>query len=101
MRAVLAVLLTCVVDAAHYLPGVAPREFAVGEPVELLVNKLTSTKTMLPYEYYDLPFCKPAERQAKSINMGQILMGSNIEASRYKLRMRKDMECQQRRNRKR
>eukprot|EP00962_Isochrysis_galbana_P019859 scaffold5788_cov95-Isochrysis_galbana.AAC.4 len=30
---------------AFYLPGVAPREYAAGEKVELKVNKLTSTKT--------------------------------------------------------
>lgn len=26
--------------------------------VPLYVNKVTSTKTQLPYSYYDLPFCK-------------------------------------------
>eukprot|EP01043_Picozoa_sp_COSAG02_P070657 COSAG02_NODE_12603_length_1520_cov_2.269529_4_plen_104_part_00 len=35
--------LTCAVDAQIYLK----------------VNKLSSTKTSLPYEYYHLPFCKP------------------------------------------
>ena len=93
LPAVLAAVLALCVSGAHYLPGVAPREFEVGEPVELLANKLTSTKTMLPFEYYDLPYCKPEKRVAKSINMGQILMGSNIEASPYKLRMRKDEDC--------
>ena len=31
--------------AAFYLPGVAPRDYAPGEHVDLKVNKLTSTKT--------------------------------------------------------
>ena len=34
---------------AFYLPGVSPREYAQGERVDLKVNKLTSTKTQLPY----------------------------------------------------
>ena len=38
--------------AGFYLPGVAPHEYAEGERVELKVNKLTSTRTHLPYDYY-------------------------------------------------
>ena len=38
--------------AAFYLPGVAPKDFTAGERVELKVNKLTSTRTHLPYDYY-------------------------------------------------
>ena len=48
-------------SACFYLPGVAPREYVYGERVELKVNKLTSTKTQLPYEYYALPFCQPEQ----------------------------------------
>ena len=60
--------------------------------MELLANKLTSTKTMLPFSTTTFLTANP-KRVAKSINMGQILMGSNIEASPYKLRMRKDEDC--------
>ena len=42
-------LTTC---RAFYLPGVAPRTFRYGDKVELKVNKLTSTRTHLPYDYY-------------------------------------------------
>ena len=45
--------------ACFYLPGVAPRDYADGEHVDMKVNKLTSTKTQLPYEYYALPFSSP------------------------------------------
>jgi hypothetical protein len=31
----------------------------VAAQIALKVNKLSSTKTSLPYEYYHLPFCKP------------------------------------------
>ena len=36
------------------------------------VNKLTSTKTQLPYEWYHLPFCRPAEIVYKGENLGEV-----------------------------
>ena len=44
---------------AFYLPGVAPQQYENFESVDMKVNKLTSIKTQLPYEYYALPFCQP------------------------------------------
>ena len=44
---------------AFYLPGVAPQQYENFETVDMKVNKLTSIKTQLPYEYYALPFCQP------------------------------------------
>ena len=41
--------------SAFYLPGVAPHEYEEGEEVLLKVNKMTSSRTQLPYDYYDLP----------------------------------------------
>ena len=51
-----------------YLPGVAPREYADGDRVEIRVHKLSSPRTHLPYDYYSLPFCKPNElvKQARA-----------------------------------
>ena len=45
-------LLPLFARAAFYLPGVAPKDFTAGERVEMKVNKLTSTRTHLPYDYY-------------------------------------------------
>ena len=45
---------------SFYLPGVAPHEYEFGESVKIKVNKLDSVLTQLPYNYYDLPFCKPS-----------------------------------------
>ena len=36
------------------------------------VQKLSSTKTQLPYEYYSLPFCKPAEVVNSVENLGEV-----------------------------
>jgi len=47
------------------------------------VNKLTSTKTQLPYSYYSLPFCKPDTIVDSAENLGEVLRGDRIENSPY------------------
>lgn len=76
-----------------YLPGVAPQEYGHGERVELKVNKLTSTKTQLPYEYYRLPYCQPKEIQNVAINLGEVLRGDRIFNSMYELQMQVPQKC--------
>jgi transmembrane 9 superfamily protein 2/4 len=58
MRGLLLLLALCGLVSAFYLPGVSPRTFKKGERVKVKVNKLTSTMTMLPYDFYSLPFPK-------------------------------------------
>jgi len=70
-----------------YLPGVAPYEYAQDERVDIKVNKLSSTKTQLPYDYYSLPFCKPEAIENKVENLGEVLHGSVIQNSPYDVRM--------------
>jgi transmembrane 9 superfamily protein 2/4 len=80
--------------SAFYLPGVAPREYKVGEKVELKVNKLTSTQTHLPYDYYSHKFCKPSDGvRTTAENLGEFLSGDRIENSPYALFMRHDEYC--------
>merc|ERR1719217_1753786 len=81
----LGVLLCLDAAVGFYLPGVAPREFQDGERVEVKVNKLTSTMTQLPYDYYRLPFCKPPEIKYFAENLGEVLHGSMIQNSAYEL----------------
>ena len=73
--------------SAFYLPGVAPYEYAQDEKVEIKVNKLSSTKTQLPYDYYTLPFCKPDTVHNSVENLGEVLHGSVIQNSAYEVRM--------------
>ena len=41
--------------------------------------KLTSTKTVVPYEYYTVPFCKPeGEIKYNSENLGEVMRGDRI-----------------------
>ena len=79
----LSFLLLINVCFSFYLPGVAPKEYHVGDPVSLKVNKLTSIDTQIPYAYYDLPFCRPKHIRDAIENLGEILMGDKIENSEY------------------
>ena len=86
-------LVQCVATFAFYLPGVAPKTFHYGEKVDLKVNKLTSSKTQLPYDYYALPFCKPDKIEYAAENLGEILTGNSIENSPYEISFLKEETC--------
>ena len=88
-------LLLCLLLQCHsfYLPGVSPREYAEGELVEMKVNKLTSTKTQLPYEYYSLPFCQPVNMVNQAENLGEVLRGDKIMSSDYLIKMGVEESC--------
>lgn len=81
---------------AYYLPGVNPQSFVKGDRVKLKVNKMTSTKTLMPLDYYFLPFCAPAEGPIMdNENLGEFLAGDRIESSPYVLYMQREMYCEQ------
>jgi len=87
------VILLMSMASGFYLPGVVPREFQVGEEVKVKVNKLDSTKTQIPFDYYDLPFCRPLSIKLDAENLGEVLMGERIENSAYEVQMRADKAC--------
>lgn len=76
-----------------YLPGVAPEDFHTGANLNVKVNKLTSTKTQLPYSYYSLPFCHPENIVDSRENLGEVLRGDRIENSPYVFKMREPKLC--------
>ncbi|KAL7555473.1 hypothetical protein ACA910_006134 [Epithemia clementina (nom. ined.)] len=81
---------------AYYLPGVNPQSFAEGTQVKLKVNKMTSTKSLMPLDYYHLPFCRPLNGpEQDNENLGEFLAGDRIESSPYVLYMKRDMFCEQ------
>ncbi|GAX21858.1 hypothetical protein FisN_30Hh059 [Fistulifera solaris] len=95
MRAAVAALLLPL-HYAYYIPGTSPRSFSKGDAVELKVNKVTSTKTLYPVEYYSLSFCQPQEGiKRMNENLGEFLSGDRIENSPYLLKMKTDMYCEQ------
>ena len=52
----------------------------------LKVNKLSSAKTQLPYEFYSLPYCRPEKIESSAENLGEVLRGDRIVNSLYKVR---------------
>ena len=79
------VLLACLLSSARafYLPGVAPQDYKMSEELQMKVNKLSSVKTQLPYEYYTLPYCKPDKVVHSVENLGEVIRGDRIENSVY------------------
>ncbi|KAL6559964.1 Transmembrane 9 superfamily member 7 [Orobanche gracilis] len=78
---------------SFYLPGVAPRDFQRGGELQVKVNKLSSTKTQLPYDFYFLKYCKPDKIQNVAENLGEVLRGDRIENSVYIFHMRDEQSC--------
>ena len=77
-------------SSGFYLPGVSPKEYKDGDRVEVKVNKLSSSVTQLPYNYYTMPFCKPNVDIVNAVeNLGEVLHGSVIQNSPYDLQMGK------------
>ena len=87
-----AALLLQTVQAANYFPGIAPASYSPEQKLPLYVNKLTSTHTQIPYDYYSLPFCHP-KIKVYGKGIGSNLEGDRIENSLYKLSVLKNKPC--------
>lgn len=84
----------------YYFSEDEPHSYAVGEPVDLKVNKMTSRATFLPIDYKTLPFCqtkggRKMDNDNNTNNLGQDLAGDRIQSSPYRLKMKEDMFCEQ------
>ncbi|KAL3687669.1 hypothetical protein R1sor_013978 [Riccia sorocarpa] len=87
-------LMLCLEQAyAFYLPGVAPHDFAEGADVQVKVNKITSIRTQLPYEFYSLDYCKPPKIENVAENLGEVLRGDRIENSPFQFKMKESQLC--------
>ncbi|KAF7721447.1 hypothetical protein EC973_004671 [Apophysomyces ossiformis] len=87
----LSLLSSC---AAFSLPGTAARAFKWNESVPLLVNKIFSYRTQLPYTYDDLSFvCKPQSIHWEGLNLGEVLQGDRLMRSGHDIRMAQNMVC--------
>uniref|UniRef100_A0A7S0WU25 Transmembrane 9 superfamily member n=1 Tax=Pyramimonas obovata TaxID=1411642 RepID=A0A7S0WU25_9CHLO len=93
LSAALCVLVLGAQVQAFYLPGVAPQDYARDDTVNLKVNKLSSTRTQLPYDYYSLPYCRPDPIVKSAENLGEVLRGDRIENSLYHIEIRLDEQC--------
>lgn len=57
-------LLAGPASAGFSLPGVQMTTYKKGEHLPLFVNSLTSPETLLPLDYYKLPFCQVGKEGA-------------------------------------
>ncbi|CAL9730939.1 transmembrane 9 superfamily member 3 [Monosporozyma unispora] len=75
--------------------GLTPTIYKIGDPVELIVNKVESDVTQLPYAYYDLPFTCPPTMHKKPLHLSlnEIIRGDRKWQSDYKLAFNRDDEC--------
>lgn len=72
--------------------GFSPSYYRHGEQVDLIVNKVESDNTQLPYSYRDLPFVCPPDEQV-DLSLGEILRGDRLWKSKYDLKFGVDMHC--------
>ena len=90
--------------SAFYLPGVAPTSYESGDPVPLLVNRLTPAVSdrddqlhnAFSFDYYHhaFNFCRPkGEPKYVSESLGSILFGDRIMTSPYELKMVQNDSC--------
>lgn len=88
-----AVVLRCA--SGFYIPGMAPVEYEQGQAVDVKAVKMTSSKTLLPYEYFAAPFCMPksGKLQYKNENLGEVLRGDRIVNTPYIVRVAMNQTC--------
>ncbi|ODQ66399.1 endomembrane protein 70 [Nadsonia fulvescens var. elongata DSM 6958] len=79
-----------------YIPGWSKTLYKISDKVPLLVNKITSDATQLPYAYKDLPFVCELKGSKKGIplNLGQTLRGDRTWQSDYILEFGIEKESQ-------
>ncbi len=60
------------------------------------VDHLTSNKHQYALDYYSLPLCEPREGvKLENENLNELVHGSRLENSAYKIHMKKDLYCEQ------
>ncbi|XP_021776487.1 transmembrane 9 superfamily member 12-like [Chenopodium quinoa] len=90
-RVFLCLFLFAFVCEGFYLPGTYMHTYSNDDEIYAKVNSLTSIETELPFSYYSLPYCKPHDGVKKSAeNLGELLMGDQIDNSPYRFRMNKN-----------
>ncbi|KAL3235013.1 hypothetical protein RNJ44_02801 [Nakaseomyces bracarensis] len=89
--------LDSVIHQGHNAHGwLKPNIYKFGDHVELIVNKVESDLTQLPYAYYDLPFTCPPTIEKKPLHMSldEIFRGDRKWQSDYKLSFGSDAPCE-------
>jgi len=54
---------------------------------------MTSRRTLLPIDYYQLPVCKPRRPRRATLNLGQALAGDLVQSSVYDINILEELYC--------
>jgi transmembrane 9 superfamily protein 2/4 len=91
LRLLAACMLLAICMQTHVVLGIAalvPVDYRFNQTVPLLVSKMSSTRTELPYSYYSLPMCPPPDNVISydsHANLGEQLLGEVAETSPYEV----------------
>ena len=82
-------------------PGVTPELYQPSEEIYIVTDMVTSKKTHVPFEFYDLPSCPApplsefrASRANKRKNFGARLQGAQYLPAPFQLKVLQDQPCQ-------
>lgn len=74
---------------AFSIPGLVPKNYVSGDKLDVFVGKLSSDRTELPFDFYELSWCantegyntewKPASKNLKGVD----LVKSPVHVSKY------------------
>jgi transmembrane 9 superfamily protein 2/4 len=72
---------------ASNLFGVMPSTYGKGQNITIYTGRLNSIKTLLPFDYYSLDFCRPDKQDLHydQANMGERLTGNSRVNTLYKV----------------
>lgn len=83
-------------------PGVAAVNYADKEAVQIFTDVVNSKKTQIPFEFYDLPYCKAStdtelsSRLSKQKNnLGSRLQGAEMKPAPFALRVKNSHGCKE------
>ncbi|KAH3682386.1 hypothetical protein WICPIJ_006650 [Wickerhamomyces pijperi] len=72
-----------------------PTYYEQSQSIPLLVNRVESDVTQLPYAYYELPFTCPPTKDARPLHLSlnEVIRGDRIWESDYVLKFNEDAPC--------
>ena len=85
-------LISLLTLSSAMLPGTKLIDYIEGADLKIFVNKLDSSKTLVPFEYNFLKFCNTKQNDLGE-NLGQELSGDSLRESEYVLKMNKNTTC--------
>ena len=80
-------------EAYFYLPYLDPTDHDTGDEIPVMANSLRSLQSLVPFDYYKGPFCKPPAIEQQSASLGSIITGEALKTSPYVVKMRVNETC--------